>query len=204
MPELSRLPERAGWRIVVALMIGGFVPLGAQTPDTAPRVLTPRFGSGLVWVEPLPMTPRELASLLSGQSQEQISDSAVVALTQQFLDAIAAARAVDSMAQYRPDWTTTLGGQPVGLDDRWIYLGPIRLPTMLLALLPLNVMPNPTEAAMARKRDAMREDIATAGRRSANLAEFSRVIKQLREQREAEREFERNRRIPPEDTEPPE
>ena len=28
----------------------------------------------------------------------------------------------------------------MGLDERWIYLGPIKLPSALLALLPINVM----------------------------------------------------------------
>lgn len=199
----SRPPESFACRLALVVLLGA-APLGAQVSDTLPAPVRPSFGSGLVWVDPLPMTPRELASLLSGKPEEEITDSLAAALTQHFLAAVAEAQALDSMAGYRPDWTTSIAGQPVGLDDRWIYLGPIRLPTMLLALLPIDVMPNPTEAAMARKRAAMREDILTAGRRSANLAEFAKAVKALRAQREAEREFERNRRTPPEETEPPE
>jgi len=175
-------------------------PLSAQS-DSIRQRLRPQFGSGLVWVEPMPMTPRELAALLTGLPADQVADSAIAALTDQFFEAMAAARAADSLRNYRPDWTTSIAGQTVGLDERWIHLGPIKLPSMLLALLPINVMPNPTEAALARRRSMMREDILTAGARSANLAEFSRAVKALRAQREADREFERNRRTPPDDTE---
>lgn len=204
MPR-PRLPARcAGWLLSLLLLLGvAGAPLTAQS-DSVRQLLRPQFGSGLVWVEPMPMTPRELAALLTGRPADQIADSAIAALTQRFLEAMEMARAQDSALNHQPDWTTSIAGQTVGIDERWIHLGPIKLPSMLLALLPINVMPNPTEAALARKRSMMREDILTAGVRSANLAEFSRAVKALREQREADREFERNRRTPPVETEQPE
>jgi len=181
--------------LVAALSLAA-TSVAAQQPDTAATTLTPRFGSGMAWVEPLPMTPRELAKLLSGIPDHEIRDSAIAALTQHFLKARAEASA-DAEAGKLPSWVTELGGQQVGLDQQWIYLGPVKLPAALLATLPLNVQVNPTEYAAFRKRQAMREDILTAGWRSANLAELRQAVKRLRQEREAEQEFEKNRRTAP-------
>lgn len=195
---MSRLlfarPERVALLTVLALM-GTAARAVAQDPaDSVPRI-TPRYGTGLLWVEPLPLTPREIAALLSGRSDSQLLDSAITALTQKYLDAMA--DEVRAQPSALPSWTTTVGDQTLGIDSRFIYLGPLKVPTFLLALLPINVQPNPTQAAMVRKLNSMREDLLTAGRRSANLAEFKDAVRQLREQKEAEAQFEQNRRTPP-------
>lgn len=187
-------PERRAAALVLALAL---LPAGAAAQVAADSALrmTPRYGTGLIWVEPLPLTPREIAALLSGKSESQLLDSAVTALTQRYIDAMAAE--LRDQPPTLPSWVTTVGGQEVGIDSRFIHLGPLKVPTFLLALLPINVQPNPTQAAMVRKLNSMREDLLTAGRRSANLAEFKDAVRALREQREAEAEFERNRRTPP-------
>jgi hypothetical protein len=182
--------------LTAMLLLWAAPPLAGQQTDSTRARIKPNFGSGLVWVEPLPMTPRELAALLTGKSPRQLSDSTVFAITQHFVEAVAAAEA-QRRASGKPDWTTTIGDQPVGLDERWIYIGPLKLPTALLALLPINVMANPTEAAAARKRNSMREDILTAGWRAANLSDMRKAVRALREEKERDREFERNRRTPP-------
>lgn len=173
----------------------------AQQPSDTTRRITPRYGTGLIWVEPLPLTPREIAALLSGRSESQLLDSAITALTQRYIDAMA--EELRDQPPALPSWVTTVDGQEVGIDSRFIHLGPLKVPTFLLALLPINVQPNPTQAAMARKLGAMREDLLTAGRRSANLAEFKEAVQRLRAEREAEAEFERNRRTPPDSGTPP-
>lgn len=189
--------------LLAAALFAAASPVAAQKPDTASRKPVPSFGSGLVWVEPLPLSPRELAKLLSGVSDLDLRDSAIVALTQHFLEAREAANA--AAAGSAPEsWVTSIGGQQVGLDQQWIYLGPIKLPAALLGLLPLNYQVNPTEYAAFRKREAMREDILTAGWRSANLAELKQAIDRMRQEREDAREFEKNRRTaPPAEGTPP-
>ncbi len=174
------------------------LPLAAQDSAATPRRVAPRYGAGQVWIEPLPMTPREIAALLSGKSEQELVDSAVASLTQKYLDAMAA-EVVDHPPAL-PAWTTSIGGQEVGIDSRWIHLGPLKIPTMLLALLPINVQPNPTEAALNAKLGRMREDLLTAGRRAANLAEFKEAVKKLRAEKEAEHQFEERRRVPPADS----
>ncbi len=194
-------PARADAWLRRAAVVALFLPAVAAGQDAGPRRVAPRFGGGIVWVEPLPYSPRELAAMLSGRSPSQMHDSAVVALTQHFLEAMAE-QARREQADRPPDWTTTIGGQPVGLDQQWIYLGPLKIPTILLGLLPIDFGGNPTEIDRARRMAAMRDDLLIAGRRSANLAEFQQAVRQLRAEREAAREFERNRRTPPSDGTP--
>jgi hypothetical protein len=143
------------------------------------------------------MTPQDLAARLTGQSASRLHDSVVTGLTQSYLDAMAAERAAQSTAPVT-NWTVPLGGNLVGLDSRYIHIGPLKVPTILLALLPINLMANPTEADRARKFGMMREDLMIAAQRSANLSQFKAAVKQLREEREADREFRQNqRRTPP-------
>lgn len=190
-------PERLAAPLLVALLASPAVAAAQDPADTARRV-APRYGAGLIWVEPLPLTPREIAALLSGRTERQLLDSAVTALTQRYIDAMA--EELRDRPPALPSWVTTVDGQEVGIDSRFIHLGPLKVPTFLLALLPINVQPNPTQAAMVRKLNSMRDDLLTAGRRAANLAEFKDAVRQLREQKEAEAEFERNRRTPPPDS----
>lgn len=179
---------------MAVLLAGPTAAAAQQGSDSEPRI-SPRYGAGLIWVEPLPFTPREIAAMISGRSERELVDSAVAALTQRYLDAMA--EELRDRPPALPSWTTTVGDQTVGIDSRWIHLGPLKVPTFLLALLPINVQPNPTQAAMVRKLNSMREDLLTAGRRAANLAEFKQAVEALRAQKAAEVEFERNRRTPP-------
>lgn len=180
------------------------LPLAAQGGgDTATVVPRPAFGAGLVWVMPLPLTPREIAARLSGRSEAELVDSAVTAFTTQYLEAMAAERAA-AAAGATPSWTTTIGGQPVGLDSRYVYLGPLKVPSFLIALLPIRwPQANPMLWDQQREWNAMREDINVAGRRGAILDELEAAGRALRAEREAQREFEANQRRPPPPIEDP-
>lgn len=194
----SRLlrPERLLPTLGVLALLA--TPTTVRGQDSATAPIAPRFGTGVLWVRPLPFTPRELAAMISGRTPDEIHDSAVVALTQHFLDAMA--EDADARAEHRPpQWTTSVGGQTLGIDQQWIHLGPLRIPTALLALLPLDIGVNPTELDRFRRLASMRDDLLTAGRRSANLADFRDAVRRLREEREAQRAFERNRRTAPPD-----
>lgn len=175
---------------------------GAVDSSVAHR-LRPNFAGGTVWIMSLPMSPREIASRLTGKSPDELLDSTVTAMTMQYLEAMDAERAARGEGR-RPSWTTDLGGQTVGLDSRYVYLGPLKVPTFLIALLPIKFPGiNPTAWDRQRTLDLMRYDIRTAGARQANLAEFGEAVKQLRADREARREFETNQRRPPPKDEDP-
>jgi len=164
-------------------------------PPAGPSRLAPHFNGGLVWTAPLPMTPQEMANRLTGKTHIELVDSAVTAIIQQYLDQMAEERA--HLGPALPAWTTTIGGKTVGIDQKWIYLGPIKVPTALLALLPINLQGNPTQAEFNRKLNVMREDLFDAARRAANYEEFKRAVKDLHDETERQREFKRNRAIRP-------
>ena len=182
---------------------GEALPIGlAVTPilDTGstPATVSPfrqRFGNGSLWVRPLPVTPLEIAQQISGLSRKQIADSVVTEIIQGYLDRMAEERAQQGPAL--PSWTTMLGGKKVGVDQKWIYLGPIKIPAALLALLPISAGGNPTAAEYNKRLSAMREDLFEAARRSANYDEFKRAVQGLREETQRKRDFEKNRRTPP-------
>jgi hypothetical protein len=165
--------------------------------DTPRRIrpLGPRYGDGRLWVEPLPESPRKIASILTGKSQKELTDSAVNSMVQTYLDEMATERPENTAAL--PSWTTKIAGKTVGLDQKWIYLGPLKIPTALIALLPIKMNANPTEWEMNNKLQAMRSDLMEAARRSANYEEFKESVKELHEQTERARQFRKNQMTPP-------
>lgn len=188
----------------LALVVVRSVSAQSGAPDTSvTNRLRPNFAGGTVWIRSLPMSPREIASRLTGKSPGELLDSTVTAMAMRYLEAMDAERAARGEGKL-PSWTTEIGGKTVGLDSRYVYLGPLKVPTILIALLPIRFPEvNPTQWDRQRTLDLMRYDLRTAGARQANLAEFGEAVKQLRLEREARREFEANqRRPPPEDEDP--
>jgi hypothetical protein len=181
----------------------GAIPPGSSAPaPTGARgdALRPSYGTGALWVSPLPMSPREMAEAVTGKSRQQLADSVVAVIVQGYLDAIAAERA--DPANRPPSWVTELGGKKVGLDGQWIYLGPIKLPTVLLGLLPINMSGNPTQAEMNKRYSAMREDLFYAARRSATLQEFKKNVAELRKQKQYEYDLKKAQRTLPDSGSP--
>lgn len=150
------------------------------------------LASGKLWVRPLPLPPRELAARLTGDPRE-MADSVVTRVIQKFLDSLAADPA--SRGAQLPSWTTNIAGTKFGLDSKWIHVAGLKIPAALLALLPIPYGGN--EALAFDRSEWLYEDLRQASQRSSNLAEFKTTIREIRERKQAEREFERNRRTPP-------
>jgi hypothetical protein len=160
--------------------------------------LGPRYGDGRLWIRPRDAIAAAIAGALdeapvSAETHAARIDSAITRRLYAFLDTLRP----DSMAVApAPDWTTEIDGQTWGVDGSWIYLGPIKLPSIILALLPLphgNYDQNRAAAALQR----VREDILQAAWRAETADQFRRYVEETRRRREAERAFERNRRVPP-------
>lgn len=177
---------------VLLALVAWSAPLAAQDTAGAGRIV-PRYGDGRVWVRPLPFTPAELAAQLAETTPQAAIDSIVAEMIGGYLEAAAAGR----LAVRPPSWTTTIGGQTVGVDPAWIHLGPVKVPAFLLGLIPLNVQANPQQAEQARRWAAMREMIAVQGARDAALDDLKQSGREVREEAERRREFERNQRTPP-------
>jgi hypothetical protein len=77
--------------------------------------------------------------------------------------ALSATRDSISARRSPTDWTTGEGSKKIGIDPQWIYLGPVKIPTMLLGLVPLNVQSNPNARENARTLGAMAAEVRAFG-----------------------------------------
>jgi len=173
-----------------------------SAPAPRPRVGIGRIGPGLaagrLWVRPLPLPPEELARRLS-KGHVQLVDSAVTAIVQAYLDSIASDP--NARAPALPSWTKEFAGKKYGLDSKSIYIAGLKIPSAVLALLPIPGGNLDQNRAYNHLMD-LRADLQYAAQRADNLEEFKLMIRDMRLRKEREREFERNQRTapPPADT----
>src|SRR5262249_956841 len=139
------------------------------------------------------LPPKDLAKRLS-KSHVELVDSAVTAIVQAYLDSIAAEPA--SRNAELPSWTTDIAGKKFGVDGKNIYVAGLKIPAAVLALLPISGGNIDQNRAYNHMMD-LRADIQYAAQRSANLAEFKEMIRDMRLRKEREREFEQNQRTAP-------
>jgi hypothetical protein len=183
-------------------------PGGRADSSAAPigthRRLGAALGDGTLWAEAArlgrdaaragaagALRPTEVASAVPLDSAERREkmDSVVKARLLTFL----AALPPDSFAFPKPQaWTTEIDGKTWGIDGQWIYLGGLKLPTALLALLPLP-SGNYDQAQQAANLQRMRADILQAAQRAQTRDDFNKYVKEIRERNEAARQFEKNR-----------
>ena len=147
------------------------------------RIGSAGYGSGRLWVGPI-----EAHLGVMGPSDDRSThvarvDSAVRAKLLAFIDTIPA----DSFAtpQVRP-WVTEINGQKWGVDGSWVYLGGLKLPTILLALLPLP-QGNYQAAREAAELQRIREQIMQAAMQAETNADFRRYVREIRERKDRER-----------------
>ena len=171
---------------------------GGEAPQAPPGRIGPGLAEGRLWVRPLPLPPRELAQRLS-KSRAELVDSAVTAIVQQYLDSIASDPA--SKNQGLPSWTTEVAGRKFGLDSKNIYIAGLKIPAAVLALLPIPAGNIDQNRAYNHLMD-IRADLQYAAQRAETMEEFKQVIKEIRQRKEREREFEKNQRTAPPPEEP--
>jgi hypothetical protein len=169
--------------------------IATEQPSSG-RGLRPSLGDGKLWSRPMPLPPRELASRLRGKTHGELVDSAVTAIVQQYLDSLANDPTVRKAAV--PSWVGTIGGKEFGTDGRNLIIAGLRIPAAVLAFLPISLPTrfDPNRDA-PRVRD-MRDDLYRAAARAENYAEWKRGIREIRERKQAERDFEQNQRTAPE------
>jgi hypothetical protein len=158
--------------------------------------LGPGLGEGKLWVEPLPLPPRQLAAVLTRKDARELADSFVTAVVQAYLDSIA--HDPDAAMLRPPAWVANVGGTKFGIDASNIYVAGLKIPTALLALLPLPGAGN--QRPIDHDLEGMAYDLRVAGARARNLDDFRRAVRELRQKKEEEREFDRNRERAPSDT----
>jgi hypothetical protein len=153
---------------------GGSGPLvGTGGPA---RGVRPQYTDPRVWTPPgkIVTAPKTVA---------QTIDSMIADAIAPYNDSVARA-----VAQKDPtDWTVTKGGQKWGIDRKAIRLGPVSIPTALLAMLPLNIQGNPQTMEKDRAYAAMHRDITWHAQQAINEADFTKAVRSIRERKERER-----------------
>lgn len=153
-------------------LVGGGGPLAG---------IQPTFTDQRLWVSPsntviAPIVPLSRADTLRQRLAERI-----VAVEDSLMGLF------PEGARRPGDWTFDLGGKKYGIDPGMIRLGNFRLPTAVLAMLPMNVQANPIAMERARRLDAMRAEIQMQAARSYRDDEFYAAVRALRERKERER-----------------
>lgn len=150
---------------------GPLVGTGGPTRGVRPQYSDPR-----VWEPPGPVVS-------APKSVKQTIDSLIADAIAPYNDSVAAA------AQRRDptDWTIEKGGYKWGIDRRAIRLGPVSIPTALLAMLPLNLQGNPSTMERDRSYAAMNRDITWHAQQAINEADFMKAVRSIRERKERDR-----------------
>lgn len=140
------------------------------------RGVRPSYSDPRLWGPPekVIMPPKTVAETIDGIIAEAI---------QPYNDSIA------RVAERRDptDWTVNKGGYKWGIDKSAIRLGPVSIPTALLAMLPLNLQGNPTTINRDRAYAMMNRDIMWHAQRGINEADFTKAVRSIRERKERER-----------------
>jgi len=168
-------------------------PDSAPLPRTPAGRIGPALGDGRLWVRPLPLPPRALAQRLH-PSHIELVDSAVTAIVQQYLDSIAREPGADQVKL--PDWTTTIAGSKFGLDSRNIYIAGLKIPAAVLALLPIPSGGN-QQQALDHNGAWIAEDLRHAAQRANTIDEFKRAVRELRTEKQRQKDLDRAQKQKP-------
>jgi hypothetical protein len=188
------LPPR-GAALVIAGQLPQPTPTDRDTTARQPgppgyRLVGPEYGDGRVWVRTAEAELGVVGPSPDSRTHQQRIEDAVRARMKAYIDTMPR----DSFAlPPPPTWTTEIGDDKWGIDGSWIYLGDFKLPTALLALIPMP-QGNYEQAQDAAALQRMREDIIDAARRAETAEEFRGYVNELRRRKEEEREAERAKR----------
>lgn len=150
---------------------GPLVGLGGPAQGIRPAYRDPRL-----WREPGTVARAPL-------SVRETIDSTIVADVGRFVDSVAAL----PRERAPGDWTFERNGRRYGIDQKFIRLGPLSIPTAVLALLPINAQANPNAIERDRSLAYMTRDIQYHAQRAVTEDEFRRNVRNLRIRKERER-----------------
>ncbi|MDH5643270.1 MAG: hypothetical protein OEY63_03635 [Gemmatimonadota bacterium] len=177
LPEPTGLPfEGASRTVPGAIVVGTSRAIGPGVPDERIwRLPGAAVGSGGEGDEDFDWGPNE--AMLAARIVEML-DSVLVD---------------SSRIEDIPSWLFEAGGNTWGIDQQFIHLGPIKLPTALLALLPIPDAGNYAMEQRARWLRDVRNAIDRQAQDKAGMALFRRGVNELRDRMEREREEQRRR-----------
>lgn len=153
---------------------------------TARRAATPpALGSGVLW-DRRPVPP----SIVS-RSHSFLTDSAVKAVINHYLDSLAALPNGGRILP--PTWKANIGGQEYGLDGNYVTVAGVKIPAIVLGLIPMPVGGNESEA-LDNAGWMRQQDYDLAMPRDAAAADQQAEAKAIRKRKAAEEELRRKQR----------
>jgi hypothetical protein len=153
-------------------------PLRGGTGPT--RGVQPSSDDGRVW-------PGAPEFTYAPKTDEERLDSALYAALNRHMDSLSTYTYTPNKFE-RGDWTVERNGQKYGIDRQFIRLGPLQIPTALLALLPLNRMQgNPIQMERDRAAAFMRADILYHAQAAMNEEQFRKAVAAIRARKDRER-----------------
>ena len=176
--------------VVIGVDAGSGDSVAIPGPVGARRLLRPEYADGRLWVR----THEAGLGVVGPSETVELHVARIAAAVKERLKAFIDTMPRDSFAAPRPaDWTIEVGDDTWGMDGSWIYLGDFKIPSILLALIP---MPQGNIEAAISERELLRvrEEILAATNRSDNSEEFRDYIEQTRQRKQAERDLEREER----------
>ena len=176
--------------VVIGVDAGSGDSIAIPGPVGARRLLRPEYADGRLWVR----TYEAGLGVVGPSETVELHVARIAAAVKERLKAFIDTMPRDSFAAPRPaDWTIEVGEDTWGMDGSWIYLGDFKIPSILLALIPMpqgNIGAAMEEAELLR----VREEILAVANRSDNSEEFRDYIEQTRQRKQAERDLEREDR----------
>ena len=137
--------------------------------------VTPAYNDPRIWNTPSGFTPP--APTRAEELQAYLARG-----IQQHLESLAALPAERDPR----DWTREIGGRKYGMDDKWIHVAGFKVPSFLLAAIPMKAQANPTVTERNRRINEMSAEIEE--RRSLELDsrdEIRRINERMDRQRAA-------------------
>jgi hypothetical protein len=130
-------------------------------------------------------------------------DSVIASRFAEYADSVNNAPHSNVTEDGRADLVYTRNGKRYGITQKGILLGNVKLPTALLALLPLNrVGGNPSALLRGEHPWQMRQQIQAGAQVALNAETFNERVKRIRERRDRERKDVRDGQTPPATTAP--
>ncbi len=163
--------------------VGSGPVVGVGGPAEGAR---PEYHDGRVWVPP--------SGIVSApKTIEEAADSALAARIRAHNDTLA----LGGGRRQPGDWTFEHNGKKYGIDSKFIQLGSFKIPTAVLAFLPLNVTANPIMGENERTLNMRHDDIMYQAQRALNEDEFRDAVRHVRQRLEKEHEEAAKKSSPP-------
>ena len=160
-------------------------PVASNEPSSGPliggggelRGIQPRYEDPRVW-----SSPGRISS--APKTSTERLDSVIVADIGAYNDSV---RVANAGKRAPGDWTFEKNGQKYGIDSKYIRLGPVSIPTAVLAMLPINLTGNPTTYERNKTLNSRHDEIFEQAQRGMNNADFDKAVRSIRERKEKER-----------------